>query len=338
MKKDIDRRSIFAFALVTILAVCLLLGSGYLTVFGLSVELKGEPPVLFGRAIYPNLNEEGMPLSYSAMIYDVDEEVSKGNAVAYYAEGNRGSCKLSTAYFYGAEGEDYILYNAETEGHFTIDKVDLRGKAVSQMPYIGALLSFCSTLVGTIFSAVIMAAVLALWIAYLAGFIKRMKAPCAEEGEEAAQTAEEPAEEVAEEDATEEVAEETAAEEDATEVAAEETAAEEDATEVAAEETAAEEEVAEEAAEEAAAEEEVAEEPAEELKAEYKGKDDLAYAYVTGSVENITKLEKAVFALNEKKGLGISIEPMAAEPAGTELRCRKDVLPVIAALINKING
>ena len=72
-------------------------------------------------------------------------------------------------------------------------------------------------------------------------------------------------------------------------------------------------------------------------KAQQIGMKNTHFANVTGSVEKVTKLERALNNLKEKKNVSLTIEPLDAQPAGSVIECSKDELPVIIALVKKLN-
>lgn len=316
MKNKIKTGSVIAFIIIFILAAGLIFLGGYFTTFGVSVGVQGEPMQLYGMAMYPNLDGEGQPRSYSAMIYNANAAIENGSAVAYVSDNGNAECKLSTAYFYGIDEDGYILYDEYSEEYFDISKDSLRGRAVTQVPYIGALLSFGYSDAGMIFFAVFTVVVFLLWVIYFIGFIRKCTNKDAgkieEVGCEEEWIAAEPVESA-----------ETDLEDDL------------DGDKVSGTE---EKELSKDDSLNTESDDDVKSEGfSDKLIPEFKGRGDEVYAYITGSLVKITKLEHAVSTLKEKKGIDIETWPYAALPAGTELRFTRSVLPVVVAVIDKIN-
>lgn len=314
-------KGVFSLIIISILSLVIIFGCVFLAAYGVNVRLNGEPFQIEGKAVYPNLDDQGAPLSYSAVLYDVRADISQGNAVTYASSESSADCKLTTAYFYGIEGDNCILYDTLHDDFFNVERGNIRGRALCYIPYLGVLLSLASSIAGIAVFAVLGAVVFILLIVYIVTFIKSRRdyrRQCMEEQE------------------TEAIPED---EEDFSGNAEQEPVKEEQA--VNEEEQEQEEQLIDETAKhahvEAEADEAKNEEQAATLALKVMSRGERYFADVTGSVEKVTKLERALNNLKEKKNVSLTIEPLDAQPAGSVIECSKDELPVIIALVKKLN-
>ena len=313
MKKR-NFRSIISMLFITILSLAVIVVCVFFSAYGLSVRLQDEPFQVSGMSVYPNLDENGSPLSYSAVVYDARHKISQGNPVTYLEPQSDASCKLTTAYFYGIDDSECVLYNSDTCEFFNISREHLRGKALCYIPYLGAVLSLSSSVAGIAVFAVLGAAVLLLLLIYLITFFKNGK-----ESEASQQPDAQPAEEYSEPD--EQPVNEVGEQPD---ISSDEQPAEEEG-----------EQTDELKPDEPAAAEEDTQGDALVLKVKSRG--EKYYASVVGPIDKVTRLERAVNNLLEKKNIEMSVEPIEGEPAGTGIECDKDGLAIVIALVQKLN-
>ncbi len=314
MKEKVRARNVLVLLIVIVLSLIIIAESAYFTAFGSFINMKSEPMQVFGIGLYPNTNEEGNPISYSAVLYNANLVIGRGNAVAYFNPESKSRCKLNTAYFYEQTENGFTLYNNDSGEYFDIPSNNLRGRAVSNIPYLGAILSFASSIAGIIVFGVFGLVVLILMIIYIVTFAKRFskKKQTLEKNQEV---------EIAEEPRTDRRIE---AEQLPTDSGA-----------------AGEPEKGSEGADESDNKAEISGEgklSGEPLNVDIKAQGDNVFITAKGSVQKITKLEKAIKALKDKKGFDISVEPVDASPAGTLIRCDKDKLTIIAAIIKTIDA
>lgn len=318
-------KGVFSLIIISILSLVIIFGCVFLAAYGVNVRLNGEPFQIEGKAVYPNLDDQGAPLSYSAVLYDVRADISQGNAVTYASSESSADCKLTTAYFYGIEGDNCILYDTLHDDFFNVERGNIRGRALCYIPYLGVLLSLASSIAGIAIFAVLGAVVFILLIVYIVTFIKSRRdyrRQCMEEQE---------TEEISEDEANDDSAEQ--------ELIQEEQTVDEEAEKQEKQEKQ-EEQLIDETAKHAHVETEAAEEENDEqvaLTLKVMSNGERYFANVTGSVEKVTKLERALNNLKEKKNVSLTIEPLDAQPAGSVIECSKDELPVIIALVKKLN-
>ena len=313
-------KGVFSLIIISILSLIIIFGCVFLAAYGLNIRLNGEPFQIEGKAVYPNLDDQGAPLSYSAVLYDVRADISHGNAVTYASSESSADCKLTTAYFYGIEGDNCILYDTLHDDFFNVERGNIRGRALCYIPYLGVLLSLASSIAGIAIFAVLGAVVFVLLIVYIVTFAKSRRdyrRQCMEELE---------TEEIPEDEADDDNAEQEPIQEEHT---VNEEAEKQEKQLV--------DETAKHAHVETEADEAENDEHADALTLKVMSKGERYFANVTGSVEKVTKLERALNNLKEKKNVSLTIEPLDAQPAGSVIECSKDELPVIIALVKKLN-
>lgn len=308
MQQKKEKNGTFSLVAVTLLTAVLILIFTLLAFYGGYVLKNSQPFTVMGAAVYPNIDENNQPVTYSAVLYRENTMPQKGNAVAFFNEKCTGISKINTAYFFEENGEGgYTLFNANTGEYFDIAKENLKGRATRYIPFMGPVLSFAITVPGTAAFAVCAAAVLFLFILYLLGYIKRAKQ-------------------------LELIREEKKREEEF--YAASEEKAYADENEVGRQRIA---EVSQEDINEETVNSKTDEQTIknEELKAQVKADDRRAYFTVTGEKEKLEKLLVVISALNQKQPEEFSVVEEQGEKY--TFNCSRDKLAVIAAAINRIN-
>lgn len=310
MKEKVKARNIIALLIIIILSLIIIASSVYFTAFGSFIKMRSEPMQVFGIGLYPNTNADGEPVSYSAVLYNSNLSVARGNAVAYLNPESKARCKLNTAYYYEKTDQGFTLYDDEEGEYFDISTENLRGRAVSNIPYLGAILSFASSLTGIIVFGAFGLIVLILLIVYIVTFAKRFTRKKTDDG------------------LKEEIDDVTLTERKikAEQLSNSDAMPEED------------QDLDKTAQEVSDSEAQSGDEGDVPMLVDIKARQNTVYITAKGSVEKITKLEKAVKMLKDKKGFDVTVEPVDAPQAGTLIICEKDKLAVIAAIIKKIDA